>query len=282
VANHHFANFADVWKHLLLTEVLADERPAGYAETHAGSAAYTMANDPERRFGAWHFVRAAPQHTVLARSRYLNVVTSFLQRPDPLYPGSALIAMSVLGDRARYLLCDQDAGSVADLRTWARRLDIDRCTAVRADGMEATARWLDSHTAHRAVVHVDPFDPYATCERGRSALELAAYVIWSGHVLVYWYGYDEPGGVAWAYDALRRLSGRPLWCGDAMVVDEFGSGAPGNLGRATTPGTGCGVVLANVADTTACGRLGRALVDAYDGATLPSGAPGGIRFTVPD
>lgn len=66
-----------------------------------------------------------------------------------------------------------------------------------------------------------------------------------------------------------------------MVTDQSGSGTQGDLGKATTPGTGCGVVLGNVRDDTArsCARLGRAVARAYDGATLPSGVPGGIRFT---
>lgn len=55
----------------------------------------------------------------------------------------------------------------------------------------------------------------------------------------------------------------------------------GNLGKATTPGTGCGVVLGNITDQTAaaCERLGHAVAHAYHDATLPAGQPGGIRFT---
>ena len=50
----------------------------------------------------------------------------------------------------------------------------------------------------------------------------------------------------------------------------------------TTPGTGCGVVLANASDTVIrrCEVLGRAPVESYDGAPLPSGAPGNATLTV--
>lgn len=66
-----------------------------------------------------------------------------------------------------------------------------------------------------------------------------------------------------------------------MIVDEFGTGAGGDLGVATTPGTGCGLVLGNVRTeaAAACDRLGLAVARAYRGATLPSGQPGGVRFT---
>lgn len=61
-----------------------------------------------------------------------------------------------------------------------------------------------------------------------------------------------------------------------MIVDEFGRGGQGDLGVATTPGTGCGVVLGNVTSqaAAACDRLGLALARAYMGATLPSGQGG--------
>jgi 23S rRNA A2030 N6-methylase RlmJ len=40
MANPHFANLGDAWKHLLLTEVISSLRPGHYVETHAGSAAF--------------------------------------------------------------------------------------------------------------------------------------------------------------------------------------------------------------------------------------------------
>lgn len=59
------------------------------------------------------------------------------------------------------------------------------------------------------------------------------------------------------------------------------SNAPGDLGRATTPGTGFGVILANVQAGTAdaCATLGSALSDAYAGAIFPDGSPGNLALT---
>jgi 23S rRNA A2030 N6-methylase RlmJ len=42
MANRHFGNIADVWKHLALVEVLEREAPTEYAETQAGSGACTQ------------------------------------------------------------------------------------------------------------------------------------------------------------------------------------------------------------------------------------------------
>lgn len=141
MANRHFGKFADVWKHLPLVEVLAREAPDRYAETHAGSAVYGMVDDAERRFGVRHFIALAPSQPELVRSRYAELIGPFLERPDPAYPGSATLAMSVLGTGVDYLFCDLDGTSADDLRDWAARL--------RAGHAEvAHARW---HGGHRAL-----------------------------------------------------------------------------------------------------------------------------------
>ena len=115
MANRHFGKLSDVWKHAALAEVLEREAPLRYAETHAGSGAYPIVQDGERQFGILRFLDVAARFEVLARSRYRAVAASCLSGRS-LYPGSALLAMTVLGDASSYLLCDLDSGSAADLR----------------------------------------------------------------------------------------------------------------------------------------------------------------------
>jgi 23S rRNA A2030 N6-methylase RlmJ len=291
MANRHFGNLADVWKHGVLLEVLRRQPPTRYAETHAGSADYPLAATPEKEFGILRFLSLAPGVPVLARSAYLTSVTPFARATPPRYPGSALQAMSLLGDRCSYLLCDLDPDSAAGLRRRAAGLGLHHCEVAETDGMTAVAAWLAGGaadgsdgpgTAGPAAVHVDPFDPYASEPGGLSALALAGRAADAGAALVYWYGCDEPGESGWAFRELAALTTAGLWCGDVMVTDTAGGGRPGDLGRATSPGTGFGVVLANVAPGTlaACAELGRALAAAYTGAALPDGTRGGLVFGV--
>ena len=279
MANRHFGKLSDVWKHAALAAVLEREPPQRYAETHAGSGAYPIVHDAERQFGILRFLDVAARSEVLAGSRYRAVAASWLDGRG-LYPGSALLAMSVLGDASTYLLCDLDPGSAADLRRWARELSMHGCEVTETDGMAAVAAWLDRDAGKPGLVHVDPFDPDARGPGGYSALDLAVRVAESGTTLVYWYGYDQPGEQAWAYTRLTALTGAPLWCGDVLVAGT--STTPGDLGRATTPGTGFGVILANVQAGTvsACAATGNALADAYDAALLPDGSRGNLIFTV--
>lgn len=96
MANHHFGNFGDVWKHLALAEVLALERPSRYAETHAGSGSYAMVDDAERRFGVLRFLEVADDTASLRNSRYRALLNQFGDARG-FYPGSALMAMAELG-----------------------------------------------------------------------------------------------------------------------------------------------------------------------------------------
>jgi 23S rRNA A2030 N6-methylase RlmJ len=279
MANRHFGKISDVWKHAALGEVLKREPPARYAETHAGSGAYAMVHDREREFGILRFLEVAPRFTALARSPYRAVTASYVQGERALYPGSAVQAMTMLGDATSYLLCDLDPESVTDLRHWSAELGLHSCEVAETDGMAAVAAWLDGEAGGPGLVHIDPFDPDAKAPGGYSALELAARVADSGTGLVYWYGYNEAADQAWALKKLATLTSTPLWCGDLLVTGE--SKAPGNLGRATTPGTGFGVILANLQAGTieACAALGEALSAAYAGAVFPDGSPGRFAFT---
>lgn len=279
MANLHFGKIADVWKHAALAEVLEREPPGRYAETHAGSGAYALVHDREREFGILRFMEIAPRFAVLGRSRYRAVAASYVDGDRGLYPGSALLAMTMLGDASSYLLCDLDPESITDLRRWSRELGLSSCEVAETDGMAAVAAWLGGEARGPGLVHIDPFNPDAKRPGGYSALELAARVADSGTRLVYWYGYDEPGDQAWALKRLAALTRTPLWCGDVLVTGA--SNTPGDLGRATTPGTGFGVILANLQASTvaACAALGNAISDAYADVTLPDGGQGNLVFT---
>lgn len=160
MANRHFAQLADVWKHLPLVEVISIERPNRYWESHAGSATYETLDDAERRYGALTFLEVAPRRPALARSRYLTHLRAMCDPPGELapYPGSPLLAALELGSTCSYVLCDLDPDSVADLRSAARRLDLASRTevVVGADGMTAL---------HEALTSSDPGRPWRTSTR---------------------------------------------------------------------------------------------------------------------
>jgi hypothetical protein len=277
MTNRHFGGFADLWKHLVLTEVLAAVKPQRYAETHAGSAAYPLLDDAERRFGVLAFREVASP--ALAATQLARVLDDFVSGEPALYPGSAVQAMTILGDRTAYRFCDLDPESVRDLRSWAGRLDLHACEVVERDGMVAVGEWLPDPSS--LVVHIDPFDPLAHEDGAPSAVDLAVAVVAAGHGLVYWYGYDTPAGRAWAARQIQAGTTTPLWWGDFLITAADGSVRDGgSLGSPTAPGTGTGVVLANVAPAilSRCEQIAQELQRAYEGNVLPTGETGRLDW----
>ena len=282
MANRHFGKAGDVWKHLMLCEVLAALEPTHYAESHAGTGAYDLVYDDERNYGVGHFLEVSPVIETLGASAYAHALHRFTSTGRARYPGSALQAMTLLGDTCEYLFCDVDPVSADDLRLQGRDLELSRCQVAERDGMTAVAEWLDSRAGSRCVVHIDPFDPFAAQPGGLSAVQLAGRVSESGSVLVYWYGFDSSAEQAWALAEIAQCTSKSLTCLDVIVTDGTDQDMNGNLGVGTTPGTGFGVVLANVEKQVIanCDRLGRDLIRTYSDKRLPNGEQGRLVFTL--
>ena len=288
--NRYFGNIGDVWKHLVLAELLALEPPKRYWETHAGSASYPLTHSPDRDYGVYRFLECGDRTPELAGSRYaaeLGRLSAAGEAPSS-YPGSALLAMRMLGHGAEYLLCDLDPESVSSLRAAAAEVGLSEQEVVReADGMTTVveeARRLKDE-AKDVVVTIDPFQPFEIAG-GISALELAAGLIEDDFRVIYWYGYDTPEQRSYPMGVLReyaREAGTSVWCGDLMLVAAAGQSeqeVEQLLAGAEGPGAGCGVVCGNFSPGSLerCESLGEAVAEAWADARLPNGSPGALEF----
>jgi 23S rRNA (adenine2030-N6)-methyltransferase len=288
--NRYYGNIGDVWKHLVLAELLALEPPKHYWETHAGSASYPLTHSPDRDYGVYRFIERAAGVPELADSRYaaeLRRLAADGEAPAS-FPGSALLAMRMLGKGAEYLLCDLDPESVASLNAAAAELGLSEKEVVReADGMTTVveeARKLKDESED-VIVTIDPFQPFEIAG-GISALELAAGLIEDDFRVIYWYGYDTPEQRSYPMGVLReyaREAGTNVWCGDLMLVAAAGQSeqqVEQLLAGAEGPGAGCGVVCGNFSQSSLdrCARLGEAVARAWEDARLPNGSPGALEF----
>jgi 23S rRNA A2030 N6-methylase RlmJ len=270
MANRHFGKLADVWKHLVLAEVVAADRPQSFWDTHAGHAVYTMTTDAERRFGVLRFIDLAPNDATMAASGYFPLLERHRQDASGLseYPAGPMIAMLQLGTTCEYCFCDVDPDSTANLRQTAARLGLgSQVHVVDGDGMTAVDEGLArSPDVSRAVVYADPFDHHAVGPSGLSALELCHKAADLGAAVICWYGYDRADRRNWLFNDLSDLSPRTRWwCGDIMITSAGADLSAGDLGLATSPGTGFGLVCANVPAPALrrCDELGTALARAY-------------------
>ena len=282
MTNRHFGRISEVWKHLVLAEVLAMERPEAFWDTHAGDALYPVVDDPERSYGVVGFNDVVDDHQTLRNSAYAAVLSGMRNGRSLVgIPGGPLVAMKVLGPDGEYVFCDLDPNSTGNIRDTSMSLGVRSAQVPTADGMGAVHTALATRDATSAVVFIDPFDHHALGPSGLSALNVAAEAANAGAVVVYWYGYNRIDRRNWIVDELALRDGDSnWWCGDLMVAAAGADMTNGDLGVASSPGTGSGLVCIN-ASTEAmeqCTLLGTALAEAYRDRPLPSGQTGNLNF----
>lgn len=298
MANLHYAEIGDVWKHLPLAELLAIEAPRRYLESHSGSSSYPLTASPKRDYGALRFASRAARSPALEASAYRRLLAEYGDdRGAPTtYPGSPLIAMSLLGREdgragaARFVFCDLDGGSLSTISEDARKLGLpeDRLRLVEGDGIpeiDHRLAGLPEEEAAATFLHADPYRPLEADDDGTSSLDLLGRAATLGAKCMLWYGFDSVRDRDELQDALRSIASvaregekakrRPPWYGEVSLraedISEVGF-HPGVLG--------CGIVLCNVGGEAlaACERLGGGLASIYADAKLPNGADGSLAF----
>jgi 23S rRNA A2030 N6-methylase RlmJ len=275
MANRHFGNLGDVWKHLPLAAILDRERPARYWESHAGSALYPLTPSPGRDFGVNTFLAKAPASPLLRDSIYTRLLATLRGR----YPGSPQIALRILGEVTFYRFCDLDETSLKDIRASAMQLGFPPggVQVARADGLatlSAAGRALSGAEARATLALLDPFRPLERSATGLHALGLFEQLARQGVRTVLWYGYktaaeEEAWWIA-VQPSLKVVD--EVWFGQIDLVDERAARTAGLLG--------CGILCANLSPQTAayCATLGNALAAVYADVRLPGDISGALNF----
>jgi 23S rRNA (adenine2030-N6)-methyltransferase len=293
MANRHYGNIGDIWKHLPLAEMLAIERPKRYWESHAGSSEYTLGHSPARDYGVFHFVRSASESLDLAGSSFLCLLEGLRTRNGHLrvYPGSPRIAMEMLRDACAYLFCDLDGASLKTIGKAAHTIGIPAANlkCVEADGVATVldaASGLTAEAAAATLILIDPCagdDPFVRREARPSPMDAFSRTVAAGARVVLWYGFSSAEDRAACWDGIKSsltehgvdVGAAGLWSGE-ICLREITS-------RQTSfdPGVrGCGLLCGNLRSESICAssRLGHELARVYANAALPDGTGGALDF----
>lgn len=194
----HAGNFADVFKHTLLTQLLLalhkKEAPFCYLDTHAGIALYDLqhawsqkAQEHEQGIArVWQRDDAPP-----ALQAYLDCV----RRDNPnarlrWYPGSPRIARTLLRERDRMVLSELNVEDCAKLEAVFAS---DRQTSVRHMDADAALNMFVPPRERRGLVLIDsPFDRAREFERLVQSLK-RAHARWDTGMFALWYPLMQPG-----------------------------------------------------------------------------------------
>jgi 23S rRNA (adenine2030-N6)-methyltransferase len=218
----HAGNFADVHKHLVLTRILHYLRqktaPFRVIDTHAGAGRYELLGPQAARSGEWRdgigrlFATLSigkendPAGALLAP--YLEIVAGF--NPGAtlrVYPGSPLIAQSLLRRQDRLVACELEPGAATALK---RALHDDaRAKVLAIDGWVALFANIPPKE-RRGLILIDP--PYEeNIEFARLFDSLVqAHRKWPTGVYLLWYPIKARAAPDALARRLRHLSVRKI------------------------------------------------------------------------
>ncbi|MFT3741372.1 MAG: 23S rRNA (adenine(2030)-N(6))-methyltransferase RlmJ [Gammaproteobacteria bacterium] len=211
----HAGNFADVFKHIVLVEVvlnlLQKPQPFCYMDTHAGVGAYDLYAESalkttEAQRGItqiWsniHNASPAPP----AISRYLDSVRAYNQQQNAeqrFYPGSPEIVRALLRPQDKMILTELHPEDAEQLKT---RFKQDARVAVhQLDGYQALKAFLPPKNIGRGLVLIDP--PFEREDEWDQLLEslLLATTRWKNGRFLVWYPIKDQKNVQKFYRQLK-------------------------------------------------------------------------------
>lgn len=214
---YHAGNFADVLKHALLCRIIAHlqrkETPIRVIDTHAGTGAYDVSGVAASKTGEWKdgigrlLGTNLPAEVKEVLSPYLAIVEPLMAQQPPTYPGSPLIALSMLRTQDRLVAIEKHPD---DLRRLKGTLAGDRrAKALELDGWMAWNAQVPP-PERRGLVLVDP--PF---EEGDDFTRMAeglaqAHRKWSGGTTMLWYPVKEQRLAARFFDQLAETGIRKI------------------------------------------------------------------------
>jgi len=221
----HAGNFADVFKHLVLTLLvkaqLHKEKPFCYLDTHAGAGRYDLSSGMARKnreyeggIGRLWGCRDMPEEVGV----YLTAVHA-LNDPDRLrfYPGSPCIVRHFLRTGDRMILCELHTTDVAWLRD---EFAGDKQVGVHhMDGYQGMKAFLPP-PERRGLVLCDPAFELKD-ERARLLEALAAaWRRWPTGVYAVWYPILDRLTVDWFHRRLKRSGISKMLYTELRIFDE--------------------------------------------------------------
>ncbi len=240
----HAGNFADVFKHILLTRMLIHlarkPTPFRYLDTHAGIGLYDLHGEEARRGAEWQngIGRIDPDRfPETARALiapYLDIVgpRDATGRPS-LYPGSPILALELSRPQDRLIFCELHAPGAATLRQNLGKTS--RAKVVEIDGYLALNAFVPPPERRGLVLIDPPFESRAEFDALLAGL-VAAHGKWPTGIYVLWYPLKSRESVSHFTTAVMASSIRRVAQIELMV--DRAAYQRGQLG-------GCGMVVVN-------------------------------------
>lgn len=249
---YHAANFADVFKHVLLTGLLTGlsrkDKPWSFVDTHAGAGDYDLGHIAADTTGEWRGgigalsdVAADGPNVPALVKRYLTLVRAAnADGGFRFYPGSPRLAQWLMRSSIadRLVLCEKVDEVADELRRAVR--GANAAIHVR-DGYEAHA--LLPPAEKRGLMLIDP--PFERGDDFEAVAELIRKSVarFANGVYAAWYPQKNAHVAAKFVQRVARESARPTL--ELMIETDAPPRAPDANGIVKHPMTACGMVVVN-------------------------------------
>ncbi|MDX1252637.1 MAG: 23S rRNA (adenine(2030)-N(6))-methyltransferase RlmJ [Gammaproteobacteria bacterium] len=236
--SYHAGNFADVFKHVILTLLLqalrAKDKPFCYFDSHAGAGRYDLLGEAAQKTGEYRegiarFWEGPPAPPEMAD--YLAAVRAVNEGGGlRCYPGSPRIARHLLRAQDRMVLMELHPEEAHALR---REFRGDPQVRVHhMDGFSALKAFLPPQERRGLVLIDPPFERADEFDHMAGALQ-AAHARWSTGIYAIWYPLKDPHEIRRFHRQLAASGLRKL-----LLAEISFDAVPGQL-------YGCGMVILN-------------------------------------
>ncbi len=235
---YHAGNFADVFKHALLTRVLVhmNAKHAAYRmiDTHSGAGSYDLAGDKARATGEAEggIQRLLANPPAGEAGDLLAPYLDAVQKALPRYPGSPALMQVLSRPQDRMIFCELHPQEHASLlRTIGRDR---RAKVMERDGWQALKALLPP-AERRGVILIDP--PYENAAEFHQAADAMAEAVrrFAGGIFLVWYPIKNRHETAAAVRRIARAAAAPTLKVEIEIAPP----------KADGPLTACGLLAVN-------------------------------------
>lgn len=184
----HYGKLADVFKHLVLCEVLNNEMPTVYIDTNSANAVYQLEHTQEKDYGIYHFVQNASANDQLKSSLYHKLESDAVQKG--CYYGSPALAMKVMRENAdQYYFFDLQSKSLENVKTFAEHEHLDdRIMIQNCDSTKGVMDLLPT-LPKTTFLHIDPYEIDVKGIDGHTYFDVFVRATQLGMKCLLWYGF---------------------------------------------------------------------------------------------
>lgn len=183
----HYGKQADVFKHLVLGEVLHNEQPKVYIDTNSACAIYQLEHTPEKDYGIYHFLRETSISSKLRNSFYFKLEKEAIRKG--CYYGSPALAMKILKQTTRYYFFDLESKSLDNIFRFAKQEYLDNYIIMRnCDSTKGVMELLPA-LPKQSFLHIDPYEIDKRGTNGYTYLDIFIEATRLGLKCLLWYGF---------------------------------------------------------------------------------------------